>query len=74
MAKVKRLKLKSSVVNIFKIIGIILILCLLLVFYVFYRNSDHVKGKEYLIDSYMEALYKECARFSFNRLKINKDF
>ena len=37
MAKVKRLKLKSSVVNVLKIIGIILILCLAV--FIFYRSQ-----------------------------------
>lgn len=34
-----------------------------------YCDFNSFKGKENLIDSYMEALYKECARFSFDRLK-----
>ncbi len=34
-----------------------------------YCDFNSFKGKENLIDSYMEALYKECARFSFNDLK-----
>lgn len=34
-----------------------------------YCDFNSFKGKENLIDSYMEALYKECARFSFDGLK-----
>lgn len=46
------------------IISIVLILCLLLVFYVFYRNSDHVKGKEYL--NYLHEKYG----FSYDSMTI----
>lgn len=34
-----------------------------------YCDFNSFKGKEKLIDSYMEALYKECARFYFGKLK-----
>ena len=34
-----------------------------------YCDFNSFQNKEFLIDDYMKALYKECAKFSFNELE-----